>query len=131
MWPFRRRPRVQPSGCLRIGAPRPDPDAYGVWTVGESRNPETFAALWGSASDVEVHEAVLRRWATLVPIHDPPFGVAEVAVEFDGRRAAYLRPPHLGEIARRIEAAGTATAEVPALIERSPAGATVRLLIDP
>ena len=77
----------------------------------------------------EQESGALRRWATLVPVHDPKYGVADLAVELDGRRACYLRPPHLGRMAARIDAANVMALEVPALIERGPAGPTVTLRI--
>ena len=129
MWPFRRRRRAAPTGTLRVGEHRSDPDDYRVWTVSESRHPDAFEALWAEATPSEHDGRVLRRWATLVPIRDPRFGVADVAVQFNGQTACYLRPPHLGAAARRAEAERVASLEVPALIERSPAGATVRLIL--
>lgn len=130
MWRFRRRRRPAATGTLRVGGHGPSIDDYPVLTVSESRHPDVFAALLASATTAERGEGLLRRWATLVPVADPRFGVADVGVEFDGRRACYLRPPHLGMAAARIEAANVAALEVPALIEFGPAGPTVRLRID-
>ncbi len=112
-----------------MGEPSADQADYGVYTVSESRFPETFAAVWQSATGSEQESGVMRRWATLVPVHDPKFGVADLAVEFDGLRACYLRPPHLGRMAARIARENVAALEVPALIERGPAGPTVTLRI--
>ena len=97
--------------------------------MSESRFPDTFTAVWSTATDSEQRDGVLRRWATLVPVRDPKYGVADLAVEFDGLRACYLRPPHLGRIAALIEQENVESLEVPALIERGPAGPTVTLLI--
>jgi hypothetical protein len=129
MWPFRRQQRPAPTGTLRIGEHSPDPADYAVYTVSESRFPETFATVWSGASAGEQEAGVLRRWATLVPVHDPKYGVADLAVEFDGLRACYLRPPHLGRMAARIEQENVEALEVPALVERGPAGPTVTLRI--
>lgn len=129
MWSLRRKQRSAPTGTLRLGEPSADHADYGVYTVSESRFPETFAAVWQMATGVEQESGVLRRWATLVPVHDPEYGVADLAVEFDGLRACYLRPPHLGRMAARIERENVETLEVPALIERGPAGPTVTLRI--
>ncbi len=71
--------------------------------MSESRFPDAFTAVWSSATDDEQEAGVLRRWATLVPVHDPKYGVADLAVEFDGLRACYLRPPHLGRMAALID----------------------------
>lgn len=104
-------------------------DDYHVWTVSESRHPEAFTALWSTATEEEQRTGSMHRWATLVPVHDPAFGIADLVVEFDGRAACYLRPPHIGQVASLLAAANAATAEVPAVIERGPAGPTVRLLL--
>ena len=130
MWRFRRRRRPAASGTLRVGRHGASIDDYPVLTVSEGRHPDAFAALLETATTAERDDGQLRRWATLVPVADPRFGVADVGVEFDGRRACYLRPPHLGIAAARIEAAKVATLEVPALVEFGPAGPTVRLRID-
>jgi hypothetical protein len=129
MWPFRRKPRPAPTGTLRLGEPSADAADYAVYTVGESRFPDTYASVWSAADDVERQDGRLRRWATLVPVHDPAYGVADLAVELDGMRACYLRPPHLGRMAAIIDRAHVAALEVPALVERGPAGPTVMLLI--
>jgi hypothetical protein len=130
MWSLRRRRRPEATGTLRIGDPSPDPSDYRVFTVSESRYPDTFDALFHGADDDERTSGTLRRWGTLVPIRDPRFGVAELAVEFDGLRACYLRPPHLGRLAARIDAANVATLEVPALITWGPAGPSVTLRVE-
>lgn len=127
MWAFRRRRRAEPSGTLRVGDHSPDAADYSVYTVSEGRFPEAFAALWSTATEAERDEGLMRRWATLVPVQDPKYGVADLAVELDGRRACYLRPPHLGRMAARIEEGNVEALEVPALVERGPAGATVTL----
>jgi hypothetical protein len=129
MWPFRRKQRPAPAGTLRLGEPSTDPADYSVYTVSESRFPDTFAAVWATATDDEHEAGLLRRWATLVPVHDPKYGVADLAVEFDGLRACYLRPPNLGRMAARIDRENVEALEVPALVERGPAGPTVTLLI--
>lgn len=129
MWPFRRRRHAEPSGTLRIGEHSPDPADYAVYTVSEGRFPDTYAAVWSTATEAERAEGLLRRWATLVPVRDPKYGIADLAVDFEGLRACYLRPPHLGRMAARIEEANVEALEVPALVQRSPAGATVTLRI--
>lgn len=129
MWPFRRRQRPAPTGTLRLGEPSSDPADYAVYTVSESRFPDTFAAVWAAATESEQEAGLLRRWATLVTVHDPKYGVADLAVEFDGLRACYLRPPHLGRMAARIDLENVAALEVPAQVERGPAGPTVTLRI--
>jgi hypothetical protein len=129
MWKFRRKPRPAPTGVLRLGEPSAGPGDYSVYTVSESRFPDTFTAVWSGATDDEREAGVLRRWATLVPVHDPKYGVADLAVEFDGQRACYLRPPHLGRLAARIEQENVEALEVPALVQRGPAGPTVTLRI--
>ena len=130
MWPFRRRQRPEATGTLRVGEHSSDPSAYAVYTVSESRFPDTFTALLAGADEDERQAGALRRWAALVPIRDPQFGVADLAVEFDGRRAGYLRPPHLGRLAARIDAEHVAALEVPALVVWGPAGPTVTLRVD-
>lgn len=129
MWPFRRKQRPAPAGTLRLGEPSADAADYGVYTVSEGRFPDAFAALWAGATQEEAGQGSLRRWATLVPVHDPRYGVADLAVEFDGQRACYLRPPHLGRMAAVIDQANVEALEVPALVERGPAGPTVTLRI--
>jgi hypothetical protein len=129
MWPFRRRQRAEPSGTLRVGEHSPEPADYPVYTVSEGRFPDTYAALWSTATEVEQEEGLMRRWAMLVPVRDPKYGVADLAVELDGMRACYLRPPHLGRMAARIEEENVEALEVPALVQRGPAGATVTLRI--
>lgn len=129
MWPFRRRARPEPTGTYRLGGHSPDVDDYTVLTVSESRHPATFDAIWGAATAEEREAGMVRRWAVLVPVRDPKFGVADLAVQFDGQAACYLRPPHLGLLARRIDDERVATLEVPGLIEWGPAGPSVRLLV--
>lgn len=129
MWPFRRKQRPEPTGTLRVGEPSEDPADYTVYTVSESRFPDAFTAVWANASDDEQQSGALRRWATLVPVHDPKYGVADMAVELGGQRACYLRPPHLGRLAARIDQENVMALEVPALIARGPAGPTVTLRI--
>lgn len=129
MWPFRRQQRPAPTGTLRLGEPSTDPADYAVYAVSESRFPDTFAAVWAAATESEQEAGLLRRWATLVPVHDPTYGVADLAVEFDGMRACYLRPPHLGRMAARIDQENVVALEVPAQVERGPAGPTVTLRI--
>ncbi len=114
---------------MRLGAHSSNPDDYRVWTVSESRHLDVFEGLWADATPTEHGGTALRRWAALVPIRDPQFGVADVAVQFDGRTGCYLRPPHLDTAARRTEAERVARLEVPALIERGPGGVTVRLIL--
>lgn len=130
MWPFRRRATPPPAGSLRVGEHSADDGAYSVLTVSESRHPEPFAAMWVSASDSERERGRVRRWATLLPVRDPSFGVADVAVQFDGQTACFLRPPHLGRAAQQIDGAHVLTLEVPALVEWGPAGPSVRLRFD-
>jgi len=129
MWPFRRR-RPEPSGSVRMGEPTSDPSAFTVLTVSEHRFPDTYAALWDSAGDDERAARSLVRIASLVPIPDPQFGVADLEVRIDGRLAAYLRPPHLGMVARAIDAANAVSAEAPALVEWGPVGPTTRLRLE-
>ena len=129
MWPFRRRQRSEPVGTLRVGEHSANLADYDVLTVSESRHPEAFARLWDQASSTERDQGRVKRWATLVPVRDPKFGVADMSVRFDGQTACFLRPPHLGQTAARIDAAHVAALEVPALIEWGPAGPTVRLRI--
>ena len=130
MWPFRRKQRPAPAGTLRLGEPSADAADYGVYTVSESRFPDAFTAVWSTATDDEQQAGVLRRWAALVPVHDPKYGVADLAVEFDGLRACYLRPPHLGRMAAVIDRENVEALEVPALVQRGPAGPTVMLRIN-
>lgn len=130
LWPFRRR-RPEASGTLRLGEHSDDPDAYAVLTVSESRFPDTFTALWGNATAEERQAGSVRRWAVLVPIIDPRMGrAADLAVDLDGMRACYLRPPHLDRLAARIASANVEALEVPAIVEWGPAGPTVRLRVE-
>ena len=55
--------------------------------------------------------------------------VSAAVGQFDGQVACYLRPPHLGLLARRIDDEHVAALEVPGLIEWGPAGPSVRLLV--
>ena len=130
MWPFRRRARPEPIGTKREGEHSANLDDYAVLTVSESRHPEVFARLWEQASSTERDQGRVKRWATLVPVRDPKFGVADLSVRFDEETACFLRPPHLGIVAARIDQAHVASLEVPALVEWGPAGPTVRLRID-
>lgn len=127
MWPFRRRAKPEATGSLRLGEHSADEDAYTVLTVSESRHPEPFAAMWLAASDSERERGRIRRWASLHPVRDPAFGVADIVVRFDDQTACYLRPPHLGRAATRMDDAHVLCLEVPAIIEWGPAGPTVRL----
>lgn len=129
MWPFRRR-RPEPAGSVSLGEATSDPTAFTVLTVSEHRFPDTYAALWDSARDDERAARMLVRTAALVPVHDPQFGVADLEVRIDGRLAAYLRPPHLGMVARAIDAANAVSAEAPALVEWGPVGPTTRLRLE-
>lgn len=129
MWPFRRRQRIEATGTLRVGEHSADIDDYDVFAVSESRHPAVFAQLWEQASATERDQGRVKKWAVLVPIRDPKFGVADLAVQFDGATACFLRPPHLGRVAGQIDAARVATLEAPALIEWGPAGPSVRLRI--
>lgn len=129
MWPFRRRRRTAPTGSLRLGELSDNPADYTVYTVSESRFPETFTSLWASATEEEREDGQARRWARLVPLYDPAFGAADVAVELEGQTACYLRPPHLGKVAALAQANTVEAIEVPALIVQGPAGPTVTLLI--
>ena len=125
---FRRR-RPEPSGVLRLGEASAVDGDYAVYVTSEHRFPETYAALWESVSDGDRERKQTRAWATLVPVHDPAFGVADLRAEFDGRPAGYLRPPHLDELGRVITDANVSALEVPALVEWGPAGPTLRLLV--
>jgi len=125
---FRRR-RPEPAGILAIGEHSGDAADYDVFAVGESRFPETFSALWSSASEDERQHQSMRRWAVLQPVRDPAFGVAEVRVELGGMTAGYLRPPHLGLVAGLIDRDNAVAARVPALVVKGPAGPTVTLRI--
>jgi hypothetical protein len=129
MWPFRRR-RPEPTGSVRLAEATTDPAAFTVLTVSEHRFPDTYAALWDSAGDDERAARTLVRTASLVPIPDPQFGVADLEVRIDGRLAAYLRPPHLGMVARAIDAANAVSAEAPAIVEWGPVGPTTRLRLE-
>lgn len=129
MWPFRRR-RPEPAGSVRLGGATTDPAAFAVLTVSEHRFPDTYTALWESADDDERAARMLVRTAALVPIRDPKFGVADLEVRIDGRLAAYLRPPHLGMVARAIDASNAVSAEAPALVEWGPVGPTTRLRLE-
>lgn len=129
MWPFRRH-RHAASGSIRLGHPSSDPSAYNVYAVSENRHPDVFDDLWSSALPDDLAAGEVRLWATLVPVYDPKFGVADVLVQIDGRTACYLRPPHLDRVAARLARAHAEQMEVPALIEAGPIGPTVRLLID-
>lgn len=130
MWPFRRRQRPAPTGTLRVGEHSSSLEDYTVLTVSESRHPQVFARLWEQASTTERDTGRVKRWAQLVPIHDPAFGVADMTVQFDGETACFLRPPHLGRSADQIAAAHVASLEVPSVIEWGPAGPTVRLRLE-
>lgn len=129
MWPFRRR-RPEPSGSVSLGAASSDPTAFTVLTVSEHRFPDTYTALWDGARDDERASRMLVRTASLVPVRDPQFGVADLEVRIDGRLAAYLRPPHLGMVARAIDDANAVSAEAPALVEWGPVGPTTRLRLE-
>ena len=127
---FRRRRRPEPSGSLRLSAPSDVDAEYAVFTTSEHRFPDTYAAQWEAASDVERERRRAQRWVTLVPVHDPAFGVADLRAELDGMPAAYLRPPHLDRLARRIAEANVEVLEVPGLVEWGPAGPTLRLRVE-
>ena len=104
---------------------------YNVFTVSESRFPESFAHLWTCASDEERNAKQIRRWAVLTPVSDPLSKlIADLAASIDGQRVCYLRPPHLTFLAHRIVQENVETLEVPALVEWGPAGPTVMLLIE-
>lgn len=131
MWPFRRR-RHDAVGILRLGDVPDSDDAYDVYIVGETRLRDTYEQVLDAATDGEREAGRLHRWATLVRLVDPAVPTtAVVAVEFDGRRGGYLRPPHVDAVAARIESAGVAALEVPAVIEVAPSGFAVRLAIPP
>lgn len=126
-----RRQKPAPSGSLRLGQHSDDIADYSVFTVSESRFPDSFAQLWENATREEQQAKYMRRWATLIPVTDPSSKlIADLAAEVDGSRVAYLRPPHLTYLARKITLENVETVEVPAFIEWGPAGQTVMLLIN-
>lgn len=129
MWPFRRR-RPEPAGTVSLAEATSDPTAFTVLTVSEHRFPDAYASLWDTATDDERRARMVLRTASLVPIRDPQFGVADLEVRIDGRLAGYLRPPHLGRVARAIDAANAETAEAPAIVEWGPVGPTTRLRLE-
>ncbi len=127
---FRRAKRA-PQGSLRLGDHSENAADYNVFTVSESRFPESFAQLWDQASEEERLAKQIRRWAVLTPITDPATKlVADLPAEIDGLRVSYLRPPHLTILAARITKDNVETLEVPALVEWGPAGPTVLLIVD-
>ena len=126
MWPFRRR-RPAPDGSVLLGEASTDPAGYDVLTVSEHRFPETYAALWEAAAEDERAARRILTVATLVPVPDAQFGVADMEVRLGGQLAGYLRPPHLGRVAQAIDAARAVEAEAPALVEWGPVGPTTRL----
>ncbi len=67
---FRRAKRA-PQGSLRLGDHSENAADYNVFTVSESRFPESFAQLWDQASEEERLAKQIRRWAVLTPITDP------------------------------------------------------------
>jgi hypothetical protein len=126
-----KRAKPAPQGSLRLGDHSENDSDYGVFTVSESRFPESFAQLWDQASDDERAAKRIRRWAVLTPITDPATKlVADLPAEIGGLRVSYLRPPHLTVLAKRITEENLETLEVPALVEWGPAGPTVLLIID-
>jgi len=126
-----KRAKPLPQGSLRLGAHSEAEGDYNVFTVSESRFPESFAQLWDQASDDERAAQRIRRWAVLTPITDPATKlVADLPAEIDGLRVSYLRPPHLTVLAKRITEENLETLEVPALVEWGPAGPTVLLIIE-
>lgn len=128
---FRRAKRA-PQGLLRLGDHSENAADYNVFTVSESRFPESFAQLWDQASEEERRVKRIRRWAVLTPITDPATKlVADLPAEIDGLRVSYLRPPHLTILAARISEENLESLEVPALIEWGPAGVSVFLLVAP
>lgn len=125
-----RRSKPAPQGTLRLGDHSEKDSDYNVFTVSESRFPESFTQLWDQASDEEHLAKRIRRWAVLTPITDPATKlVADLPAEIDGLRVSYLRPPHLTVLAQRIAKENLETIEVPALVEWGAAGPTVLLLI--
>ena len=128
---FRRAKRA-PQGSLRLGDHSENAADYNVFTVSESRFPDSFAQLWDQASEEERRVKRIRRWAVLTPITDPATKlVADLPAEIDGLRVSYLRPPHLTILAARISEENLESLEVPALIEWGPAGVSVFLLVAP
>jgi len=126
-----RRAKAAPQGSLRLGQHSENDTDYSVFTVSESRFPESFAQLWNLASVEEQEAKRIRRWAVLTPISDPATKlVADLPASIDGLTVSYLRPPHLTLLAQRIARENVETLEVPALVEWGPAGPVVLLLIE-
>lgn len=126
-----RRAKPAPQGSLRLGDHSKSDAAYNVFTVSESRFPESFTQLWDQASEEERQSKRIRRWATLTPIFDPATNlVADLPASINGLRVSYLRPPHLTFLAQRIVHENVENIEVPALVEWGPAGPIVMLLVN-
>ena len=127
----RKRAKSAPQGTLQFGAQCETDADYNMFTVSESKFPESFAHLWDQASDDERAAQRIRRWAVLTPITDPATKrVADLPASIDGLRVPFLRQPHLTFLAQRIERENVETLEVPALVEWGPARPTVLLMVD-
>lgn len=126
-----KRAKPAPQGTLRLGEHSTAANDYNVFTVSESRFPDSFVHLWDSANQEERNSKQIRRWAVLTPVTDPSSKlIADLAAAIDGQSVCYLRPPHLTFLAQRIVQENVESIEVPALVEWGPAGPTVMLLIE-
>lgn len=118
---FRRREKPR-TGSVALADASIDEADYPVFTVGQSRLAESFAALGFSDGD-----APRFALATLVPVFDPAMrSVADIEIRLDGHIVGYLRPPALTNAIALLDGHRAASLTAPVMLLSTPAGPEVR-----
>lgn len=122
MWPFRRR-RAPQIECVTLAEVCESPDDYPVFTVGQSRLTDSFAALeFSSDSPTRFLPG------TIVPIIDPSMNkIADLEIRIEGHVVGYLRPPALDAAISSLATHSARTLQVPVMLLSTPAGPEVRV----
>lgn len=119
---FRRREK-QRTGTVALADVSMNEADYPVFTVGQSRLPDSFAALGFSDGDAPRFAS-----ATLVPVVDPAMRtVADIEIRLDDHIVGYLRPPALTKAIALLEENQAASLAVPLMMLSTPAGPEVRI----
>lgn len=119
---FRRREKPR-TGSVALADVSMDEADYPVFTVGQSRLTESFAAL--GFSDGDPPRCAL---ATLVPVVDPAMrSVADIEIRLDDHIVGYLRPPALTKAIALLDGHRAVSLTVPVMLLSTPAGPEARI----